>query len=93
MIAFLKSLQFCFRIIFFAPAGIALSFMYFAGWLTQVIAKQTRLKRTIIKNIEMVLPESNAEQIADNLLKNVSYSIFELLCLPFLKKEHFLTIF
>jgi len=93
MIAFLKSLQFCFRIIFFAPAGIALSLMYFAGWLTQAIAKRTGLKKTVLKNIKMVLPESQAEQIADNLIKNVSYSIFELLCLPFFKKEHFRSIF
>ena len=88
MIAFLKFLQFCFRIIFFAPAGIALSFMYFAGWLTQAIAKKTRLRKTVIENVKMVLPESDAEQIADKLIENTGYSIFEILCLPFFKEKH-----
>lgn len=93
MIALLKFLQFCFRIIFYAPAGMALSCMYAAGWLTQAIAKKTRLRKTVLDNVKMVISKGNIEWIADRLIENVSYSIFELLCLPFFKKEHFQRIF
>ena len=87
MIAFLKFLQFCFRIIFYAPAGIALSFMYAAAWLTQAIARKTRLRKTVIQNIKTILPQSEAGRIADKLIENTAYSIFEILCVPFFKKK------
>jgi KDO2-lipid IV(A) lauroyltransferase len=67
--------------------------MYFAGWLTYSIARQTSLKKTIADNIKLVMPKKNAEQIADQLLKNVGYAIFELLCLPYFNKDHFKKIF
>jgi KDO2-lipid IV(A) lauroyltransferase len=93
MTIFLKFLQFCFRIIFFAPAGIALSLMYFCGWITQAIAKKTRIKRMAMKDIRMVLPQSQAEQIAEKLIRNISYSIFEVLCIPFFRKKHYASVF
>ncbi len=93
MIFFLRSLQFCCRLIFFAPASVALAFMYLGGWITQAIGKRTRLRTTVIENVKMIFPQSNADQIADKLIENVSYSIFELLCLPFFRKKHFQAIF
>ena len=93
MIILLRSLQFCLRIIFYAPAGSALAAMRFFGWVTQAIAKRTRLRKTVAQNVKMVFPERNAQRIADGLIENVSYSIFELLCLPFFKDRHFKSIF
>ena len=89
MIILIKFLQLIFRIIFYGPANVALRIMHSAGWLLQTIAKKTRFKRTVIKNIKMVLPQSPANQIANKLIENTSYSIFEMLCVPFFKKEHF----
>jgi KDO2-lipid IV(A) lauroyltransferase len=93
MTIFLSLLQLCFRVIFFAPAGIALSLMYFCGWLTQAIAKKTRLKRIVAENIRLVLPQGNAGQTAEKLIRNVSYTIFEILCLPFFRKKHYASVF
>ncbi|MBU1026596.1 MAG: lysophospholipid acyltransferase family protein, partial [Candidatus Margulisbacteria bacterium] len=38
------------------------------------------------------LPESNANKTADNLIKNTSYSLLEVLCIPFWRKKHFAKI-
>jgi lauroyl/myristoyl acyltransferase len=92
MIIFIKFLQIILRIVFLLPTNTALSIMYSFGWLTQAVVKKTRLKRTVIDNIKMVLPESQAESIANNLIKNVSYSVFEMICFPFFKKKHLQTI-
>ena len=93
MITLVRFLQIFFKIVFHAPPAIALSIMYFAGWLTYSIARKTSLKRTIADNVKLIMPKKNAEQIADQLLKNVSYAIFELLCLPYFNNKHFKTIF
>ena len=93
MISLINFLRFIFRIIFFLPAGIALSLMYFAGWLTYQIASRTKLKSMTGENIKLLLPERRIEQIADRLIKNVSYSIFELMCLPYFGKKHFKAVF
>jgi len=93
MVVFLKFLQFCFRIIFHLPAKLALSVMYGGGWVTQAVTKKTRFRKTIAENVSLVFSEKNAELIADKLIENVSYSLFELLCLPFFRDEHFRSIF
>lgn len=89
MIVLLRFLQFIFRIIFLAPPRIALFCMRLAGWKTQIIAKMTPFRKSITENIKMVFPQANAKQIADKLIENTAYAIFELLCLPFFRKEHF----
>lgn len=66
--------------------------MYFGAWLTQAIAKITKLRKITIENVKMVLPKRNSVQIADKLIKNVSYSVFEMMCFPFFKKKHLQTI-
>jgi lauroyl/myristoyl acyltransferase len=66
--------------------------MYSAAWLTQAIAKATRLKKMTADNIKLVLPESDAPQLAEKLISNVSYSIYEVLCQPFFRKQHFQSI-
>ncbi|MBU0671798.1 MAG: lysophospholipid acyltransferase family protein [Candidatus Margulisbacteria bacterium] len=92
MIFFVKLLQFCFRIIFFAPVAVALNIMYAAAWLIQALARLTRLRSTVINNIAQVIPESPAALLADKLISNTSYSIFEILCVPFFKRKHYQAI-
>ncbi len=89
MIILLKLIQFIFRIIFFAPASIALAIMHSFAWLIQAITRRSSYKKTVIKNISMVLPQSDAPRIADSLIKNTSYSLLEALCIPFWSKKHF----
>lgn len=92
MIIFLVFLRSCFRIIFYAPVKVALSLMYFAGWITQALARKTSLRKAVIKNVRTLLPQSNATQIADKLIRNTGYAIFELLCVPFFNKKHLRSI-
>jgi Kdo2-lipid IVA lauroyltransferase/acyltransferase len=89
MIIFLKLIQLVFRILFFLPVTVALSLMNFSALITYHIARITRLKKDTENNIRMVIPHADAKKIADQLIKNISYSIFEILCIPFFKKEHF----
>ena len=93
MILLLKILQGFFSLVFRLPARVALSIMYSSAWLLQAIAKMTPLKKSVINNIKLLLPQSPAKQIASKLIKNVSYSAFELLCFPFFKKEHSSPVF
>ncbi|MEA3492887.1 MAG: lysophospholipid acyltransferase family protein [Candidatus Margulisiibacteriota bacterium] len=89
MVIFLNILQLIFRIIFFLPAGIALAIMNFCALLTYYVVRVTPLRKNTENNIKLVLPHADSRTIADKLLKNTSYSIFEILCIPFFKKEHF----
>src|SRR3989338_3964053 len=89
MILLLKSLQLFFRIIFYAPVNVSLSIMHGAGWLVQTVAKKTRLKKIVVGNIKMVLPQSQAGPIADKFIENIAHAILELLCIPFFRPEHF----
>ena len=93
MIILLKFLQFCFRIIFLAPASPALFIMRTCAWLIQSIARRTKIRKTVIEDIKMVLPKNHAEQTADNLIKNTGLSLFEILCIPFFKQKHYQSVF
>jgi len=88
----IQFLQLIFRLIFRLPANLALSFMHGASWLLQAMAKKTGFKTTVANNVKSVLPQSNATQISEKLIKNTAYSIFEVLCHPFFKKEHYQSI-
>ncbi|NQT30220.1 MAG: lysophospholipid acyltransferase family protein [Candidatus Saganbacteria bacterium] len=85
----MRLLQLFFRVIFFLPARLALSIMYFCAATLAAIAKKTKFRKTVVNNVAMVLPEANAEQVADNLISNISCTIFEVLCAPFFKRKHF----
>lgn len=71
---------------------MALTIMYCFAWFIQLITRLSRYKKTVAKNISLVLPESNANKTADNLIKNTSYSLLEVLCIPFWRKKHFAKI-
>jgi KDO2-lipid IV(A) lauroyltransferase len=92
MIPFLKFLQFIFRFIFLLPGDFALARMRGTANFVYRIARKTKIKRILANNIKLVLPESGAEKLSDKLLKNTSLSVFEILCLPFFKKEHYQSI-
>ncbi len=91
--ALVKLIQTLFWVIFFLPAVIALNIMYAAAETLYQIARRTRFKRTVTNNVRMVLPQSDTEHIADRLIKNISYSVFEVICAPFFKNKHFHRIF
>ena len=93
MIFLIRLLQLSFRIIFFLPAKLALFLMYSCASILAAITKRTKFKKTVVNNVAMVLPQANAEQVADNLIYNVSCTIFEVLCAPFFKRKHFASIF
>ena len=93
MIIFLKTLQFFFRIIFYFPAGIALSLMYSFARLIQAVAKRTSFRKKVSKNVRMVISNRDPEQVADGLFERVSRSVLEVLCVPFFKDKHYQSIF
>lgn len=88
MIFLIKLLQFIFRLIFLLPSKIALAIMYACAWLLQAIIKLTPIKRMIKENVKKVFPDSQAKKIANRLIRNSAYAVFEIMCLPFLKHKH-----
>lgn len=89
MIILLKLLQFIFGIIFRLPAPHALRLMRLAGEITYRIARLTPAKKMVIKNMQAILPGRDFGPPADQLLRNVAYSVFEMLCVPFFQETHF----
>lgn len=82
-------LQNIYRLIFLLPAGAALLMMRAGSELAYQIAKLTSVPKMITRNIKLVFPTKEASEPANRLLHNTALSIFELLCLPFFRKEHF----
>jgi KDO2-lipid IV(A) lauroyltransferase len=93
MIVFAYILQAILRPTFWLPAGFAVACLRFFARLIQVIVKISPLRREIEANIKLVLPGAPARQIANKLIDNYSYSIMEVLCIPFFKKKHFARCF
>jgi len=89
IVLFLKLLQFIYGLIFRLPAPAAIYLMHLAGEITFQIARLTPVKKATTANFQKIFPQANAGQLADRLLQNTAYSIFELLCLPFFQSEHF----
>lgn len=85
----LKTLRSIFRLIFRLPPIAAVYIMRFAAEALFQLAKFTPLRGMVAKNYEMFFPGTDGRHNADQLLRNVSYSLFELICLPFFKEEHF----
>lgn len=88
MVILLRTLQFIFGLIFRLPAPVALYFMHFAGEITYQVARLTPVKSMAARNVRRVLPAADSNKVADQLLKNTAYSIFELICAPFFKEAH-----
>ncbi|MBI5078682.1 lysophospholipid acyltransferase family protein [Candidatus Saganbacteria bacterium] len=84
----LQFLQWIFGLIFRLPPAAALFIMRLAGEITYRAVRLSRIKKTVAGNIGLLFPQADALTLADKLLKNVSYAVFELLCVPFLKKSH-----
>lgn len=93
MTILLKSLQFVFRLIFFLPAGPALTIMRAFARLVAITAKTTKIKKMAAENIRKLLPDIDANQTADRLISNTSSSLAEILCIPFFKKKHYQAVF
>jgi len=93
MIIVIYLIQSIFRIIFLIPGNFPLTCMRGAAWLTRNIVSKTWIKKMIINNVKIVLPEVDAEKIADFSLYNASLTIFETICLPLFKPYHFEQVF
>jgi KDO2-lipid IV(A) lauroyltransferase len=89
VIILLKFLQWCFGLIFRLPAPLAIGFMHLAGEISYQLARRTPLQKIGAKNFGLLFEKINNSQLANQLLKNVGYAVFEVLCLPFLKEAHF----
>ena len=89
MIFLLNLLQRLFRPVFFLPAGVAVYIMRLKAEAVFQIARLTGLKKTVTINFAKTFPQADAPALADKLLKNISLSIFEMICLPYFKKSHF----
>jgi len=89
MIIFHKFIQWIFSFIFKLPPIASIYLMRFAGEMTYRIALLTRLKKHVAGNLRLLFPEKPADELADRLLHNVAYSIFELLCVQFFTPSHF----
>jgi len=88
MIILLNFLQSLFGLIFFLPTAAAIYFMHFSAEITFRIACLTPIRKITARNINLLFPKVDGLLLADKLLKNVSYSIFEVLCTPFFKETH-----
>jgi len=93
MIVIIYIIQFIFRIIFLIPGEFPLFCMRGAAWLTRSIIAKTWIRKMIINNVKLVLPEADAKKIADFELYNASLTIFETICLPLFKPYHFDLVF
>lgn len=92
MLILLKTLQFIFSLIFLLPPAIAIRLMHFASEITYQIARLTKIKKVVSRNLSHFFPGADTKSLADKLLKNTSYSAFEVLCLPFFKEVHLKTL-
>lgn len=88
MIILLRSLQLIFSLIFRLPAPIAVYLMRFAGETTYRIARLTPIKGIAARNVNRLFPDADGRKVADKLLRNIAYSIFEVLCTPFFNETH-----
>jgi len=88
MIIFIRFLQWIFGFIFRLPPSAAIYLMQFAGEATYQIARLTKIKKTAARDLKLLFPKANTDLLADKLLKNISYSIFEILCTPFFEQTH-----
>ncbi|MBN2058544.1 MAG: hypothetical protein JW782_07095 [Candidatus Saganbacteria bacterium] len=89
MVILIKLLQFILRLVFFLPAGWALNVMYGLAWLTRLALSPFAPRKQIAANFRLVLPDVPAEELTEKLLTNTVYAVFEVLCQPFLKAQHF----
>jgi KDO2-lipid IV(A) lauroyltransferase len=64
-----------------------------AAWILRSLVNHTSLRKRIINNVKLVLPNAKAEQVADQLLYNASLTIMETICLPLFKPYHFDQVF
>jgi KDO2-lipid IV(A) lauroyltransferase len=88
MIFLFYALQIKFFFIFLLPPGLALSLMRLSSEIVYQLAKRTPIKKTVARNLNTLFPDVPADKLADKLLRNVSYSIFEILCTPYFKEAH-----
>jgi len=88
VIGILKSIQAGLRIIFlFLTPGQALKFIHKLSYLCYKIFVPKSLKKQIQNNLKAIYGHSSLDQV-ESLLKNVSLSFFETLCLPLFNKKH-----
>ncbi|MGB9613506.1 MAG: hypothetical protein ACPL4K_04965, partial [Candidatus Margulisiibacteriota bacterium] len=88
MTIILTVIQLILRAIFLLPPPTALFLMYFWAEIIYKISLLTPLQSIVASNISLFFPEADGKLLARKLLRNFSYSIFELLCFPFFDESH-----
>ncbi|MFA6549068.1 MAG: lysophospholipid acyltransferase family protein [Candidatus Margulisiibacteriota bacterium] len=89
MILLVRIFQVKFWFIFLLPPRIALAIMHLASRIIYLIVRNTPIKTIVARNIKLVMPDLPAREVADQLIKNTSLSILEVLCIPYFKKAHY----
>lgn len=93
MIFLLKFLRFFYGLIFLLPAPTALFMLRIGGKIVFHISRLTPIKKITANNYLSLFPDKDSSQLADNLLNNISHSIFEMLCTPFFNQSHLKELF
>ncbi|MFA5839044.1 MAG: hypothetical protein WC890_00130 [Candidatus Margulisiibacteriota bacterium] len=90
MLWLIKIIQFKFWLIFFLPGKLPLYIMGLSARLIAFIVKRTSIARMVQKNMALILPPEKAtQQNANQLITNTAYALFEIICLPYFRAEHF----
>lgn len=93
MLTLLKIVQFKLRLVFLLPGKIPLIIIHIYAEFLAFLARNIKLSKIVQANMALLLPENIAtQQNAKSLINNFSYSIFELLSLPYFRNEHFAAI-
>ncbi|MFC1511189.1 lysophospholipid acyltransferase family protein [Candidatus Margulisiibacteriota bacterium] len=88
MTLFLKALQGLFRAFFWLPGNWPLINIWSGSWIIAQLLKHTKTKKSVTKNINLLLPNIKASKAADKLLTNTCFGVFELLSLPYFRPGH-----
>ncbi|HVN67341.1 MAG TPA: hypothetical protein VMT55_03140, partial [Candidatus Sulfotelmatobacter sp.] len=88
MIYLLNFLRWSMRPLFWLPAPAAVYLMELAGEATYRIARLTPVKKMTVRNFQTVLPEADANLLADKALRNAGHTIFEIICAPYFNNSH-----
>ncbi|MFH1541781.1 MAG: lysophospholipid acyltransferase family protein, partial [bacterium] len=85
---FLKILSGLFRSFFWLPGNLPLIKIWSGAWLMAQPLKWSKTKKQVAKNINLLMPDVKASPLADKLLTNTVYGVFELLGLPHFRPSH-----
>ncbi|OGC33197.1 hypothetical protein A2311_02175 [candidate division WOR-1 bacterium RIFOXYB2_FULL_48_7] len=86
---FIRLLRWKFGLIFRClPPAAAVFCLHISAEFFYRLVRLTPVKKMVNNNLQLLLPQKETSLLADKLLKNISYSIFEIICTPFFRATH-----